>query len=305
MSTTGRELTRRLWILLALGAATTLVLFGAYRGVHDDGVPLAESSEPGILAVDTALKAVNKAHKEVVEGESQGDAASRFHIQMSVVHQNIALAAFENLNGQDARQGLQTVTGLITVYSVQMEYVQQVGREPNGSALRKVQLHFAEQVKIDIEGRLETLRNDELGEAGKRASFPWYLWLGWSTVLVLSLALCATLVETQWFWRRRFHRAVHPPLLAATVLYVAGVAVLGWVTLEARAAMPAYAAALGLPRDRDGAPSVGEDVGEHMRHAGFWASLSDGVLIGGVVLMALVVAGLWPRISEYRFKAPR
>ena len=32
---------------------------------------------------------------------------------------------------------------------------------------------------------------------------------------------------------------------------------------------------------------------------------TDWVLIGGVVLMALTVAGRWPRISEYRFKAPR
>ncbi|MFF8972779.1 ABC transporter substrate-binding protein [Streptomyces sp. NPDC014995] len=301
MSTTGRDLARRLWWLLGLGAATTLVLFGAYRGVHDDTVPLASSSTPGILAVDTAKNALQRAHAAVDGGGPAGDTTGEFHTQISVAHQSIAVAASENVTGLADRHTLQTVTGLITVYSA---WVERAGQEPNAS-LRRAYLHYAEQGRNDIVDRLDELRNEQLDVAEEQASFPWPLRLGWGAVLVLCLALCAALVEAQRFARRRFRRAVHPPLLAATVLCGAGVAVLGWLTVRAHTAMGDSLAELRETRAADEIPEAGGDVERYLADAGFWASLSGWVLVGGVLLMTLTLVGLWPRISEYQGAAMR
>jgi hypothetical protein len=301
MSTTGRDLRRRLWLLLTLGALTTFALFGAYRGVHDDTVPLSSSSAPGILAVDTARNAMEEAH-EAVKGGEIGD----FNTQISVAYQNIAVAASENIAGPEGRHKLQTITGLIAVYS---GLVQRSGQEP---ALRDVYLYYAERVLKGEEGseaaivsRLDDLRADQVEVAERQASFPWSLWLAWSAVLVLCLVLCVALVEAQVFARRRFRSAVNPPLLAATLLCAAGVAALGWFTLRAQIAMAGSFGQLRSPSDAEDIPRVAEHVREHMANADFWAALSNWVLVGGAVLMALTVMGMWPRISEYRFRESR
>lgn len=306
MSTTGRDLTRRLRLLLALGAAATLVLFGAYRGVHDDTVPLASSSAPGILAVDTATNALKNANK-VVSGGVANDTTGEFHTQISVAHQSLALAASENVTGPKDSHILQTVTGLIAVYS---GFVERAGKVRDNSRLSTVYLHYADKVlgpgtEGDIMSRLEELRTDQVREAKRQASFPWQLRLGWSAVLVLYAALCAALVEAQWFARRRFRHSVHPPLLAATVLCVAGVVVLGCLTADVCTTMTGIRNELLTPVGAGRIPEFATEVEDKMANAGFWASLSNWLLIEGALLMALMVAGLWPRIAEYRFRAAR
>ncbi|GHB02656.1 hypothetical protein AB0K86_29515 [Streptomyces clavifer] len=301
MSTTGRDLARRLWLLLTLGAVTTLVLFGAYRGVHDDTVPLASSSTPGILAVDTAKNALQRAHAAVDSNETAKDTTGEFHTQMSVAHQSIAVAASANVTGLADRHTLQTVTGLITVYST---WAERAGRETD-PLLRGAYLHYAEQGRDDIIARLDALRHEQMAVAREQASFPWPLRLVWGAALALCVVLCAVLVETQRFVRHRLRSAVHPPLLAATFLCASGAAVLGWFTVRAHAAMGDSLAELHVARPASEIPETGADVKRYMADAGFWAALSEWVFVGGVVLMVLMLAGLWPRISEYRFKVPR
>ncbi|UIX30099.1 hypothetical protein [Streptomyces sp. GQFP] len=307
MSTTGRDLTRRLRLLLALGAAATLVLFGAYRGVHDDTVPMASSSTPGILAVDTAMHAMRTANKVVSGAGATDDTTGEFHTQISVAHQSLARAASENVTGIEGRHTLQTVTGLIAVYS---GFVERSGKEGDDSVLRGVYLHYAGRVLSsesdgDIMDRLKDLRAEQVKKAEGQASFPLPLRLGWSAVLVLYVALCAALVEAQWFARRRFRHSVHPPLLAATVLCLAVVAVLGWLTLGAHTAMNGTLDGLLQPKSADEIPGFAAHAEVKMENVGLWAALSNWVLIEGALLMALMVAGLWPRIAEYRFKASR
>ncbi|MGA4837745.1 hypothetical protein [Streptomyces sp. G45] len=312
MSTTGRDLTRRLGLLLALGAATTFVLFLAYRGVHDDTVPLSSSSTPGILAVDTARNAMREAHEAVRGSGRQGDTSGEFHTHVSVAHQSLALAASENVTGLEGRHDLQTVTGLISVYS---GWVERWGQEPNGSPLRAAYLFYAEQVlglradrgsDGDIMSRLDALRVRQLHEAERQAAFPWQLWLGWSVVAALYVALCAALLEAQRYVRRRFRRPVQARLLAATVVCAVGVPLLAWVTWKAHGAMTDSVGGIRVPKDKaDDVPRVAERVQDALSHAGLWASLSVWILVGGGVVMALTVWGLWPRIAEYRFRAPR
>lgn len=310
MSTTGRELTRRLRLLLALGAATTLALFFAYRAVHDDTVPLSSSSTPAVLAVDTAQNALRTAHQVVRDSGPAGDMSGEFHTQISVAHQSLALAASENVIGVEGRHDLQTITGLIAVYS---GWVERWGQEDRG-ALSTAYLHYAEQVlglqsasgTDDIMSRLDALRGEQLDEAERQAEFPWQLWLGWSTVTVLYLALCLTLLRTQRFVRRHFRRPVQLRLLAATVVCALGVPVLGRLTLRAQRAMAGSVAEIRTPKENpDEIPRVADRVQSALADAGFWASLSDWVLWGGAVVMALTVWGLWPRIAEYRLRVPR
>ncbi|WP_159765779.1 hypothetical protein [Streptomyces sp. HM190] len=303
MNATGRDLVRRLWVLSSLAVVSTLVLFVSYRGVHGDTVPLASSSAPGILAVDTARSAVQQAHTAVdVDGSGPGpEATGDFHTRISVAHQSIAVAASEDVAGPADRHTLKTITGLITVYSA---WVELAGQEEDAS-LRAAFLHYAERGRDDIVERLDELRDRRLVVAREQASFPWPLWLGWGAVVVLGLALCGALVEAQWFARRRFRTAVQPWLLAATVLWAGWVTVLGWFTLRARRAMTESLAELREVRSADGIPEAGANVERYMADAGFWASLSGWILVGGVVLMVLTVSGLGPRISEYRFRVPR
>ncbi|GAA3959716.1 hypothetical protein GCM10022384_10630 [Streptomyces marokkonensis] len=312
MSTTGRDLTRRLRLLLVLGTATTLVLFFAYRGVHDDTVPLSTASTPGILAVDTAQNAMREAHQVVRGSGPEGDISGEFHTRISVAQQSLALAASENVTGLAGRHDLQTVTGLIAVYSA---WVERRGREPVDSPLRAAYLHYAEKVlglkaepgtDGDIESRLDDLRAEQLAEARRQAAFPWQLWLGWGAVAVLYAVLCGALLETQRFLRRRFRRPVQLRLLAATAVCALGVPVLAWYTLSAHRAMTGSLADVRVPHDDpDTIPDVADEVHGALADAGFWASLSDWVLLGGAVVVALTVWGLWPRIAEYRLRGPR
>lgn len=178
MSTTGRDLVRRLRLLLVLATATTLALFFAYRGVHDDTVPLSTASTPGIRAVDTAQSALRQANAVVRETGAEGDTSGEFLTQVSVAQQSLALAASENVTGLAGRHDVQTVTGLIAVYS---GWVERRGREPEGSPLRAAFLHYAEKVlgleaeagtEGDIMSRLDALRGEQLAEARRQAAFP-------------------------------------------------------------------------------------------------------------------------------------
>ncbi|MFG3249314.1 hypothetical protein [Streptomyces sp. NPDC048187] len=312
MSTTGPDLVRRLRLLLALTTATTLALFFAYRGVHDDTVPLSTASTPGIRAVDTARSALRQANDVVRQTGAERDTSGEFLTQVSVAQQSLALAASENVTGLAGRHDLQTVTGLIAVYS---GWVERRGREPEGSPLRGAYLHYAEKVlgsqaEADTEGdimsRLDALRAEQLAEARRQAAFPWQLWLGWSTVAVLYAALCGALLETQRFLRRRFRRPVQLRLLAATALCAVAVPVLAWQTLSVHRAMTDSVAGMRVPPTVPAAiPEAADEVRGALADAGFWASLSDWILLGGAVVVALTLWGLWPRIAEYRFRGRR
>ncbi|MEV2198757.1 hypothetical protein AB0E11_01895 [Streptomyces fradiae] len=308
MSTTARDLRRRLKLLVGIGLAATLVLSGVYRAVHDDAARLSEASSPGVLAVDTARSSLLLAHETVPESGLEGAGSGSFHTRVSVAHQALALAASENVTGIEGRRTLQTVTGLIAVYT---GWVEQAHREPAGSPLRTAYLHYAARVlddpdtDQDITGRLDLLRERQMAVAEKQAAFG--TWTAWALAVgaVLFAALCAALVEAQRFTRRRFRQVADVPLLLATVLWAAGAAVLAWHTAWTRAgAADALAELRGEPTGARVA-EAGESVAGHLADVGARAAVSDLVLVGGVALVALTVSGLLPRIAEYRPRRPR
>ncbi|MDX6331682.1 MAG: hypothetical protein QOI83_4065 [Streptomycetaceae bacterium] len=313
MSATARDLARRLWLLLALGAAATAALFGAYQGVHGDAVPLSSSSAPGVLAVDTAKYALDQAQKGAQRDAPLGAAGTGdFHTQISVANQNLALAASDNVTGRGGRQTLQTVAGLITVYS---GWIEKANQESSGSLLQKAYLHYAQSVLGDartkspgdpsVMGRLSELQREQVKVVSRQTSFGWPLWLGWSAVLVLCLSLCGALLEAQRFSRRRFRRRWNRPLAAATALLVAEVTTLGLFTWRTQTGMARSGALLRRPQSGNHIPDAQAQVAGQMAGAGFRAAAAGWILAGGALLMVLIVAGLMPRITEYRFRVSR
>ncbi|MEU3446265.1 hypothetical protein AB0H29_03390 [Streptomyces thermolilacinus] len=303
MSTTAYDLRLRLAVLVALGLAATLVLFGAYRSVHDDAARLAEASSPGVLAVDTARSALALAHEAVPEAGLEGAGTGAFQTRVSVAHQALALAASENVTGIEGRRTLQTVTGLIAVYA---GWVEQAHREPDGSPLRTAYLHYADRVldapgtDEDVMGRLAELRAQQLAVAERQAALGRPLTLAWVAAAVLFTALCAALWEAQRFTRRRFRRLADPPLLAATALWTAGAATLAWLTFRTREGTAQALRELRGAPTGDGIATAGARVARHLADVDVRAAASDWILVGGVALVALSVSGLLPRIAEYR-----
>jgi hypothetical protein len=308
VSTTARDLSRRLRLLLALGTAATFALFIVYRGVHSDAVPLSSSSAPGVFAVDTATYAL----KEAQQGAAQGAAGNGdFQIQIAVANGSLALAASDDVTQLRGRQTLQTVVGLIVVYT---GWIEQANQEQDGSPLQIAYLHYAESVlgygtaKPPVEsvlGRLDELRGRQMQVVTRQTSFGWALWLGWSVALVLCLTFCAALVEAQRFSRQCFRRRWNRPLAAATVLLVAGVAVLTLFTWRTHAGMAHSGALMERPQVADHIPEAGVNVAGRMAGAGFRAAVTDWIPAGGALLIMLVLAGLMPRINEYRFRSSR
>lgn len=319
MSTTARDLAGRLWLLLALGAVTTVALFGAYRGVHADAVPLSSSSASGVLAVDTAKYALARAQEGALR-DAAGDGAGTgdFHTQISVANVSLARAAADDVTGLTGRQTLQTVVGLISVYS---GLIENAAQQPRNSPLRDAFTHYAQSLlgtddasaagtpsasaDSSVMGRLNALQHEQLAVVDRQTSFGPLLWLGWGLALALCVALLAALVEAHRFSRARFRRRWNRPLGAAAVLLVAGAAVLALFTRWTHAGMADSRAELRRPLTGTGIHRAGTDVAGHLAGVGFRAAAAGWIPAGGAVLMLLIALGLLPRINEYRFRSSR
>ncbi|MEU5599684.1 hypothetical protein [Streptomyces sp. NPDC020298] len=297
-STTAHELNLRHRLLLGLSAALTLVLFLSYEGVHGDAGPLRTSSAPAVVAIDTARHALAAAD---AEASSPTPSVSTFQTQMAVAAQSLAVAAADEEGGASGRQALQTVAGLITVYT---GMAQKALREQDTGLLRDAYLRYAHSILHEgkdtgILPRLLTLQRQQQNLVNHQSRFGWALWLGWSVVLLLVLALAAALLETQAFLRRRFRRRYSRPLLAAGVLMTGGTVILALFTLWTHQGMADTHQLLAkTPRD---SLEAGQQVADHLSNTGFRAAAAVWILVGGIVLMALADAGLRRHINDYRF----
>ncbi|MFF7970897.1 hypothetical protein [Streptomyces sp. NPDC007905] len=299
-STTAHELAVRRRLLLALSAVLTLSLFLSYEGVHGDANPLRTSSAPAVLAIDTALYAL-----EAAQADATGTppSISEFQTQISVAAQSVSVAAADDVGGPAARQAVQTVAGLISGYG---GMVQKAQPEPPGSVLREAYLSYATSIlkseDSGIEARLRALRSEQLAAVKRQTSFGPLLWLGWSVVALLVLALGAALVETQLFLRRRFRRKYNRQLIAAGALLATGFVALLLFTVWTHQGMADTRALLdGAPPGPD-IPRAGRDAASYLAHTGFRAAASVWIVIGGVLLMALAETGLRQHINDYRFR---
>ncbi|MDO0925093.1 hypothetical protein QQY24_06540 [Streptomyces sp. TG1A-8] len=299
-STTAHDLAVRRRLLLALSALLTVTLFLSYEGVHGDAGPLRSSTTPAVVALDTALYALGRAHADAT---GPTPSASEFQKQVSVAAQSVALAATDEVGGRAGRQALQTVAGLITGYSA---WVSRAQLQPVGSVLRDAYLKYASSMlEADgsgIEARLRVLRGQQRAAMARQTSFGWPLRLGWSVAALLVLALGAALVETQLFLRRRFRRRYNRRLIGALAVLAVGFVTLVVFTVRTRQGMTdTYGLLDRSPTGRAAITEARRHTAAYLAGTGFRAAASVWIVIGGALLMALAETGLRQHVDDYRF----
>lgn len=298
-STTAHDLTVRHRLLLVLSALLTISLFLSYEGVHGDANPLRTSSTPAMLSIDTALYALGQAQRDAGAAVPTSD----FQKQISVAAQSLSAAARDDTGGPAARQALQTVTGLITVYAVNVQHAQLVSGD---RLLHEAYLSYATSVLEDegsgILARLGVLQRQQRAEVHRQTSFGPLLWLGWSATLLLAVLLAAALLETQRFLRHRFRRRYNRQLIAASALLPAGIAICLLFTLWTHQGMAHTRDLLDRPLAGRLITDAGRDTAAHLAHTGLRAAAAVWILIGGILLMALAETGLRRYIDDYRFR---
>lgn len=312
MSTTSRELWRRLWLLVALITVTTLALLGSYAGVHTDAVPLASSTAAGVLDVDTAKDALLQAAQDAkLDAASDAAGTSSFFTQVAVANQILTSAAAEDVTGPSGRLTLMTVTGQISAYSY---WIGLAGQVPMSSALHDGFMSDAADVLgrsgdpvtgSSLMSRLNALQQAQVAVVHRQTAFGWPLVLGWCLSAVLVAGLTVALVEAHRFHRARFRRRWNRQLGAAGGLLVCGSVVLALFTWQTHTGLYHARRLLERPHARAAISDAGADVARRMADTGFRAAAAGWIVAGGVALMVLVVWALLPRINEYRVKASR
>lgn len=315
-SGTLRELTRRRLALVVLAVLTAAALFEAFQGVHADARPLRTADAPGVLAVDTAMDALQRAQQDVeaVTGNAgatgQAFGSPTFHTRVGVASQSLARAAAADVTGAQGRLSIQTVSGLIQTYS---GWVEDASAQPPGSLLRTAFLSFARTMlgeagdttpgaDATILGRLRDLQARQQEQVRHHSDFGPLLWALWSLAVLLALALLALLGETARFSSRRFRRRWNLPLLAAGLLVAGGVATLVAFTVLTHTALHDARQALAPALERDDIATTGAYATRRLAGTGFRAAAADWIAVGGLLLVALALLGLQPRISEYRVR---
>jgi hypothetical protein len=287
-------------LLLALSALLTLSLFFSYEGIHGDANPLRTSSAPAVIALDTALYALDEAQQDVT---GPIPSISEFQTHVSVATQSLTVAATDDVGGTAGRQALQTVSGLITGYT---GMVQKAQLQPEDSLLREAYLSYADSMLTakdsGIEPRLRKLQLSQQAVMERQAGFGRLLWLGWSVTALVLLALAAALAETQYFLRRRFRRKYNWRVLTALALAVAGFAVLAYFTWRTHQGMAGTSGRLDGALTGPDIITARHETASDLAHTGFRAAASVWILIGGVLLMALAETGLRRHINDYRFR---
>ncbi|MGW0878106.1 hypothetical protein [Streptomyces sp. NPDC002671] len=299
-STTAHDLAVRHRLLLALSVLLTLSLLLSYDGVHGDARPLRTSSAPAVLALDTARFALAEAGREARATTSTRE----FRKQIAVAHESLAAAAADGAGGAAGRQAVQTITGLITVYT---GMVQQAQLHADDRVLREAYLSYASSVlgasDSGVQARLTDLRSKQRAAVRRQTSFGPLLWLGWSATALLALALVAALAETQLFLRRRFRRRYNIPILSAGLLLTVGCTILVAFTVWTHRGMAHTRSALDQPlTGQQDIRAAGRHTASYLADTGFHAAATVWIVIGGLLLMALARTGLWKHINDYRFR---
>ncbi|WNE98314.1 hypothetical protein PS467_24775 [Streptomyces luomodiensis] len=308
MSGTRAFLVRRLIALLVVTAVAVATLLAAYYGVSRNSAAVTDRSTPAILQVAAATEALRGSYREA-EGALTGATSDveglgeNYRTRLSTAGQSLAQAVKSTTGGEPARQSLLTIAGLVSSYS---DIIEQAYVHRGNANLRAAYLSYArtmlERGDGDILERLRTVQRRQLRVLDQQTSFGWLLSCAWWVLVpVLFLTLAALLVHTQRFLRHRFRRLVNPWLAAATGLLIA-VVPLAVFTYQTQDRLES--ARISLSQDDIGSASGGtaKRVTDTMRDTHWRAGAVGWIPLGGAVLAALIVAGLQPRIDEYRFQ---
>ncbi|MGW1077087.1 ABC transporter substrate-binding protein [Streptomyces sp. NPDC002537] len=304
-----RGLIRRLAALLTTTALACAALLAAYYGVSRNSPEVTDRTAPAIVAVavaDASLKtSFDDARTSVtgragpVEGPGEG-----YRAELTSAVQALAKATANTVAGEEGRQTLSTVSALVSSYSY---LVQQAARNATDEPLRDAYLANARSMLwrpgSGIHARLEDVQTRQRRVLDQEVSFDWPPALAWAGALVLGVALLVLLAETQIVLRRRFRRRVNPGLAAGTLLVAALVPTLTVLAVQIQDRL--RSAAARIEHDRKG---HGIDDGTltwvrgHMSGAHWRAGATTWIVLTAVVVAALILIGLQPRLDEYRFR---
>jgi len=300
VSTTRRDLVRRLRLLLALTGLGTGLLLVSYWSLQAHTGAFRTTTAPAVLSVDTARDALTKADQDLRSGQSGGE---DYQSQITVAVQNLADAEAGNVAGLTGRQTLQTAIGLVTVYT---GWISQADRERATPLLNTAYVGYAEGV-LDLPNTgimvlLDKVQSEQRATMTRQVAFGWPLWLGWSAAALLVGALALALLEAQRLTRRRF-RYRYSPALAAATLALALAAAPVWFAWDTHQAARQAESRLTPPLSGPSINRTGVEVTAILRNTRARGSVSGWIPTGGVLIMSLVVLGLQPRINEYGLRS--
>ncbi|ARZ69583.1 extracellular solute-binding protein [Streptomyces sp. HU2014] len=298
-------LIRRLAALLTATALAFAALLAAFYGVGRNAAAVTDRTAPAIVEVEAARKALETSYaaarasldeKDTAEAEGVGET---YGAELNAAKQHLVKAGLGTVADKEGRETLRTATGQVSSYDF---LIQQAARSPDNETLRRAYLGYAENTLrkkgSGIVSRLEKVQLSQRGTLADETSFDGPLWFLWATAYVLCAALAWLLAGTQRALRRRFRRRISPPLAGATALVALVLPLLTVLSLQIQDGLKLAAGRLGRIGDPAGTlPKVEQTMaGTHWR-----AAVAGWIPLAAVVLAALVVAGLQPRIEEYRF----
>ncbi|GLV72328.1 hypothetical protein ACH4VS_07720 [Streptomyces hygroscopicus] len=307
MSGTRAFLVRRLAALLVVTALAVSTLLAAYYGVSRNSAAVTDRSTPAILQVAAATEALRGSYREA-EGSLNGSTTDveglgeNYRTRLSTAGQSLAQAVKSTTGGEPARRSLLTVAGLVSSYS---DIIEQAYVNRDNANLRAAYLSYArtmlERSDGDILGRLRAVQARQLHVLEEQTSFGWLLSCAWLLVPVLFLTLAGLLGHTQYFLRHHFRRLVNPWLATATALLVA-VVPLAVFTFQTQGRLESARTTLSEADIGSDSGGTAKEVADTMRDTHWRAGAVGWIPLGGTALAALIVAGLQPRIDEYRFQ---
>ncbi|MCD9144395.1 hypothetical protein [Streptomyces albireticuli] len=294
-------LIRRLAALLIATALAFGALMAAYYGVGRNAAAVTDRTAPAIVEVEAARKALNESYtslagKETAEAEGVGET---YGADLNAARQHLVQAGLGTVADKEGRETLRTATGQVSSYDF---LIQQAARSTGNDTLRDAYLGYAgntlRKKGSGIVPRLENVQLSQRETLADETSFDGLLWFLWITAYVLCAVLVWLLVDTQRTLRRRFRRKLSPPLVGATALVALVLPLLTFLSSQIQHSLKLAAGKLGTISDPAGTlPNVEKIMGgTHWR-----AAVASWIPLAAVVLAALVVAGLQPRIEEYRF----
>ncbi|MCQ8772967.1 ABC transporter substrate-binding protein [Streptomyces telluris] len=300
----------RPWLIrrtAALLVATVLAcgaLLAAYYGVSRDAAQVPDRTVPAmghVAATEKALRDSLKAATASLRGPAAATEGTGedYRAKINAAFRSLEKASATTVAGSAGQSALSTVAGQLSSYDY---LVGQAARSHADEKLRDAYLHYADSTlnrkKSGIIARLAGVQDRQAAVLKSQTSTGWLLKLAWGAAVLLWCALAWLLVDTQLFLRRRFRRRFNGPLAGATVLLAGLVPLLLTAALQLRDDLGrAYRAAGG----GDVSGSVPETVRGHMQDTHWLTAVPAWILLAGVVIAALTVLGLQPRIEEYRF----
>ncbi len=319
------------WLLAALLVVATLVIAtsaAALAAMRRTAGDYQQRGQPSVAAVAAARQALVEADLAAVNsltghgGTLVGPGAA-YQNQVSVVTQSLARVAEHNVAGTAGSQLIELVDGLLVAYTALIEHADAYCRLGADCPLGQVYLAYAGNLLGDLLSQLDTLRKTEddavtaqLATGG--TSVPWVM--AW---VVPCLALLVLLVLGQVFLRRRFRRRVSPALAVAAVVLIAVVAAMA-LSVHARRQIGSSREQLAAAnttwhdwqgrihgrRAATGSDAVDQAAAQAIQLSGdraarAMAGTADPRWVAGGTLLvaALIVAGLIPRIEEYRYRS--